>query len=106
MAINDEKLDKIVHHVKKVAEEMYAVKKAVIKEQEEKKRIAKKEQRRRESLKRAQKKFKNISTNFKIDDYNDILKRVEELNISKSNYIHKLVLLDLKQKLLKKEEDL
>ncbi len=103
MDFEDDKLDRMSHHIETMAKELYVVRKAVINKEKEKEKIAKKEKKRRESLKKAQKKFKNISTNFNIEDFQKIEKRLKELGISKSNYIQKLVLLDLKEKLLKKE---
>ena len=103
MDFEDDKLDRMSHHIETMAKELYVVRKAVINKEKEKEKIAKKEKKPRESLKKAQKKFKNISTNFNIEDFQKIEKRLKELGISKSNYIQKLVLLDLKEKLLKKE---
>ncbi len=102
MDFKDDKLDRMSHHIETMAKELYAVRKVVINKEKEQEKIAKKEKRRKESLKKAQKKFKNISTNFKTEDFKKIEKRVKELGISRSNYIQKLVLMDLEKRLLKK----
>jgi len=96
-----EKIDKISHHIESLSTEMHEVKKAILEEKKIKERFSKKDKKRRNSLKKAQKKFKNISTNFKIEDFEKIKKRLEELNISSSSYLQKLVALDLKENILK-----
>jgi len=95
------KIDKMVHHIESINKEMFTIKEAVLKEKAEKEVLRSKSKKRAESLKKAQKKFKNISTNFKEDEFKSIETRVDELGLSKSAYIKKLVEKDLKEKLLK-----
>lgn len=96
----DDKIEKISHHIESLSEEMHQVKKAVLKEKEIKEKLAKKDKKRRNSLSKAQKKFKNISTNFKIEEYAKIQKRLDDLKLNSSAYIKKLIAHDLEKKLL------
>lgn len=97
----DEKIVKISHHIESISQDIHQVKKALLVEKVKKEKLLKKDKKRLDSLKKAQKKFKNISTNFKIEDYEKIEKRLNELNINASSYMKKLVTLDLENKLLK-----
>jgi len=99
--VEDEKIDKISHHIESLSIEMHEVKKAILVDKKTKEILAKREKKRRDSLKKAQKKFKNISTNFKIEEFDKIKKRLDELNISSSSYLQKLVSLDLEKHILK-----
>lgn len=96
----DEKIAKISHHIESISQEMHIVKKAILNEQKNKETLAKKEKKRRDSLKKAQKKFKNISTNFRLDDYKCIEEKLKKLDINASAYIKQLVTLDLEKGLL------
>jgi uncharacterized protein YpbB len=96
----EEKIDKISHHIESLSTEMHEVKKAILEEKKIKEKLAKKDKKRRDSLKKAQKKFKNISTNFKIEDFEEIKKRLDELNISSSSYLQKLVTIDLEEHII------
>lgn len=96
----DEKIAKISHHIESISQEMHIVKKAILNEQKNKETLAKKEKKRRNSLKKAQKKFKNISTNFRLDDYKCIEEKLKKLDINASTYIKQLVTLDLEKGLL------
>lgn len=91
----DDKIDKIAHHIESISKEMYQVKKAVLKEKEAKEKFAKKDKKRLESLKKAQKKFKNVSANFKTEEFVKIENRLKELQINASTYIKKLIEIDL-----------
>ena len=98
--MNDSKIDKMAYHIESINKEMFGIKEAILKEKAEKDLLVKKNNKRKESLKKAQKKFTNISTNFKYDILKDIELRVEELKLSKSAYIRNLVEKDLKEKIL------
>jgi len=91
---------KMAHHIESINKEMFTIKEALLKEKEEKIVLLNKNKKRKESLKKAQKKFKNISTNFKEDEFKDIEARVDELGLSKSAYIQALVYKDIKEKIL------
>lgn len=97
----DEKIDKMSHHIESMSKELFQVKQAVLQDKKEKEKLAKKDKKRRNSLNKAQKKFKNISTNFKTEDFKEIEKRLNELNLNSSAYIKKLVALDLEKHILK-----
>lgn len=99
-SFEDEKIDRISHHVESMSKELFQVKKAVLQDKKVKEKLAKKDKKRRNSLNKAQKKFKNVSTNFKIEDFKKIEKRLNELNINASSYIKQLVALDLKSNLV------
>ena len=58
-------------------------------------KIVKKDKRRRESLKRAQAKFKNVSKNLSLEDYEKFEKKIIELELSKFAYLKKLIMDDL-----------
>lgn len=70
--------------------------KTLIKDKEEKLQVvAKRDKKRRESLKRAQKKFVNVSTNIKAEEYVKLELKLKELKMSKSAYLKMLIENDL-----------
>ena len=70
--------------------------KILVKNKEEKlKIISKRDKKRRESLKKAQKKFVNVSTNIKAAEYEKLEKKLKELKMSKSAYLKMLIENDL-----------
>jgi hypothetical protein len=70
--------------------------KILVKNKEEKlKIISKRDKKRRESLKKAQKKFVNVSTNIKAEEYEKLEKKLKELKMSKSAYLKMLIENDL-----------
>lgn len=96
----DEKIDKISHHIESMSKELFQVKKAVLQDKKVKEKLAKKDKKRRNSLNKAQKKFKNVSTNFRTDEYEKIQVRLKELNLNASSYMKKLVALDLEKHII------
>lgn len=88
-------IDKISHNIASLSKDMHEIKKTILSKEKEKGKIAKKDKRRRESLKKAQAKFKNVSTNLSIKDYENFEKRFKKLGMSKSAYLKKLILNDL-----------
>ena len=71
--------------------------KTLVKNKEEKlKVISKRDKKRRESLKKAQKKFVNVSTNIKAENYEKLETKLKELKMSKSAYLKMLIENDLK----------
>lgn len=71
--------------------------KILVKNKEEKlKIISKRDKKRRESLKKAQKKFVNVSTNIKVEEYEKLEMKLKELKLSKSAYLKMLIENDLK----------
>ena len=88
-------IDKISHNIASLSKDMYEIKKTILSKEKEKEKISKKDKRRRESLKKAQAKFKNVSTNLNTEDYEKFEKRFIELSMSKSAYLKKLILDDL-----------
>lgn len=87
-------IDKISHNIASLSKDMYEIKKTILSKENEKEKIAKKDKR-RESLKKAQAKFKNVSTNLSIKDHENFEKRFKKLGMSKSAYLKKLILDDL-----------
>lgn len=70
--------------------------KILVKNKEEKlKVISKRDKKRRESLKKAQKKFVNVSTNIKAEEYEKLETKLKELKMSKSAYLKMLIENDL-----------
>ena len=70
--------------------------KTLVKNKEEKlKVISKRDKKRRESLKKAQKKFVNVSTNIKAEKYEKLGTKLKELKMSKSAYLKMLIENDL-----------
>ena len=92
-----ENIDRISHNIKSLSKDMNDIKKTILQKEKVEKTLNKKDKKRRESLKKAQAKFKNVSTNLKIDEYEKFEKRLEELKLSKSAYLKKLILDDLKE---------
>lgn len=88
-------IDKISHNIASLSKDMYEIKKTILSKEKEKEKISKKDKKRRESLKKAQAKFKNVSTNLSIKNYENFEKRFKELKMSKSAYLKKLILDDL-----------
>ena len=72
--------------------------KTLVKNKEEKlKVISKRDKKRRESLKKAQKKFVNVSTNIKAENYEKLETKLKELKISKSAYLKMLIEKDISE---------
>ena len=70
--------------------------KTLVKNKEEKlKVISKRDKKRRESLKKAQKKFVNVLTNIKAEEYEKLETKLKELKMSKSAYLKMLIENDL-----------
>ena len=93
---NESDLHKISSNINSLSKTLHEVK-TLIKDKEEKlKVISKRDKKRRESLKNAQKKFVNISTNIKAEEYAKLENRFKELNLSKSAYLKMLIEKDLK----------
>ncbi len=88
-------IDKISHNIASLSKDMYEIKKTILSREKEKEKISKKDKKRRESLKKAQAKFKNVSTNLSTKDYEKFEKRFIELGMSKSAYLKKLIMDDL-----------
>lgn len=88
-------IDKISHNIASLSKDMYEIKKTILSKEKEKEKISKKDKKRRESLKKAQAKFKNVSTNLSIKDYENFEKRFKKIGMSKSAYLKKLILDDL-----------
>lgn len=93
---NESDLHKISSNIHSLSKTLHEVK-TLIKDKEEKlKVISKRDKKRRESLKNAQKKFVNVSTNIKAEEYAKLENRLKELKISKSAYLKMLIENDLK----------
>lgn len=88
-------IDKISHNIASLSKDIYEIKKTILSKEKDKEKLSKKDKRRRESLKKAQAKFKNVSTNLSIKDYENFEKKFKELKMSKSAYLKKLILDDL-----------
>lgn len=88
-------IDKIFHNIASLSKDMYEIKKTILSKEKDKEKMSKKDKRRRESLKKAQAKFKNVSTNLSTEDYEKFEKRFIELGMSKSAYLKKLIINDL-----------
>ncbi|PLY09660.1 MAG: hypothetical protein C0625_00210 [Arcobacter sp.] len=88
-------IDKISHNIASLSKDMYEIKKTILSKEKDKEKLSKKDKRRRESLKKAQAKFKNVSTNLSTKDYENFEKRFKELKMSKSAYLKKLIMDDL-----------
>lgn len=102
----NEDIKRISHNIESLSADVYKIRKSFEKKEKIQKKLSVKEKRRRESLRKAQKKFKNISTNLKIEIYEKLEKRIAELNISKSAYVAKLILDDLNNSTVLKRSDL
>ena len=98
-----DEIDRISHHIGSLSRDMYEVKKTIIKKEKDNIKLQKRDKKRRESLKKAQKNFFNVSTNLKIDEYKKFEKKVNNSQLSKSAYIKKLILDDIKKE--EKEEE-
>lgn len=90
-------IDKISHNIASLSKDMYEIKKTILSKEKEKEKISKKDKKRRESLKKAQAKFKNVSTNLSTEDYEKFEKRFIELGMSKSAYLKKLIMEDISE---------
>lgn len=86
-----DKLDKIDHNIRSLANDMHNVKEIILVKDKEKKELEKKDKKRQDSLNKAQKKFFNISTNLKEKENEMLQNRLKELNMSKSAYLKKLL---------------
>ncbi|MGE4397734.1 MAG: hypothetical protein AB7D34_09875 [Sulfurimonas sp.] len=92
---NESDLHKISSNIHFLSKTLHEVK-TLIKDKEEKlKVISKRDKKRRESLKNAQKKFVNVSTNIKAEEYTKLENRLKELKMSKSAYLKMLIENDL-----------
>jgi len=91
----DENLDRISHHIKSLSKDMYEIKNLIKDKEKVEKELSKRDTKRRKSLRKAQKKFKNVSTNLKSDVYKKFQERALELKTTKSNYLKNLILKDL-----------
>lgn len=87
-------IDKISHNIASLSKDMYEIKKTILSKEKDKEKLSKKDKKRRESLKKAQAKFKNVSTNLSTEDYEKFEKRFIELGMSKSAYLKKLIMDD------------
>ncbi len=94
---DDEGIGKISHHIESLSKDMHEIKKSILEKEVEHKRLLKKEKERKESLKKAQKKFRNVSTNLNLELYEKFEKMVKEKNITKSKYVQKIILDDIKE---------
>lgn len=90
-------IDKISHNIASLSKDMYEIKKTILSREKDKEKLSKKDKRRRESLKKAQAKFKNVSTNLSVKDYENFEKRFKKLGLSKSAYLKKLIMDDISQ---------
>ena len=96
MQISDtENIDRISHKMDSLAKDMYQIKNTFLQKEKVDKKLSKKDTKRRNSLKKAQSKFKNVSTNLKKDQYDKFEKKLKELKMNKSAYLKKLILDDL-----------
>ncbi|AXH11410.1 hypothetical protein [Halarcobacter bivalviorum] len=93
--LSTQNIDKISYNIASLSKDMYEIKKTILSKEKEKEKISKKDKKRRESLKKAQAKFKNVSTNLSAEDYEKFEKRSIELGMSKSAYLKKLIMDDL-----------
>ena len=92
---NESDLHKISSNIHSLSKTLHEVK-TLIKDKEEKlKVISKRDKKRRESLKNAQKKFVNVSTNIKAEEYTKLENRLKELKMRKSAYLKMLIENDL-----------
>lgn len=87
----DENINKISHHIASLSKDMYLVKKTIIAKEKEREKLSKKDKNRRESLKKAQARFKNVSTNLSLDEYEKFENKLAEVGMSKSAYLKKLI---------------
>ena len=94
---NEVDLHKISSNIHSLSKTLHEVK-TLVKDKEEKlKVISKRDKKRRESLKNAQKKFVNVSTNIKAEEYTKLENRLKELKMSKSAYLKMLIENNLNQ---------
>jgi len=94
---DDEGIGKISHHIESLSKDMHEIKKSILKKEVGQKRLLKKEKKRKESLKKAQKKFRNVSTNLSLELYEKFEKMIKEKNMTKSEYIQKMILDNIKE---------
>ena len=90
-----ENIDRISHNMESLSKDVHEIKKTFQEKEKEKEKLLKKDIKRRKSLKKAQLKFKNVSTNLNIKDYEKFEKKFIKLKISKSAYLKNLILDDL-----------
>ncbi len=86
---------KISHHIESLSTDLHEIKKTILQKKKEEEILSKKDKKRRNSLKKAQKKFKNISTNLKQEDFERLEIRLKNLKMNKSEYLKNLVLQDI-----------
>lgn len=102
--LDTDELTRISHNIKSLAKDMYTVKETLFEKKKEvdlllnkKDKLAKKEEKRKQSLRKAQKKFKIVSTNLSIDSFKKLEIRLKELKINKSAYLTMLINDDLEK---------
>lgn len=93
---NDLNLEKISSDIDFLSRTLNEVKSLVKNKEEKLKVISKRDKKRRESLKKAQKKFVNVSTNIKVEEYEKLEMKLKELKFSKSAYLKMLIENDLR----------
>lgn len=90
-------IDRISHNIRSLAKDMNKVKKTIMNKEIENKELSKKIEKRKQSLKKAQKNFFNVSTNLKKEEFEEFEKRFKDLKLSKSAYLKKLIMDDIKK---------
>lgn len=95
--LNDLNLEKISSDIDFLSRTLNEVKTLVKNKEEKLKVISKRDKKRRESLKKAQKKFVNVSTNIKAEEYEKLETKLKELKMSKSAYLKMLIEKDLEK---------
>jgi hypothetical protein len=93
--ISEQNMDRISHNIESLSKDMYEVKKTIIIKEKEREKLSKKDKKRRESLKKAQAKFKNVSTNLSLEEYEMFEKKLADVGMSESAYLKKLILENL-----------
>lgn len=98
MEIEDNEYDRISHHIASISKEMHELKKVIIEKEKVQEKASKKAEKRLASLRKAQKRFKNISTNLSEEEYVLLDSKLKELGVNKSAYLKQLILKDLQKK--------
>lgn len=93
----ESEIDRISHHIASLSVDMHKIRKVFIEKEKKLVTTSRKDKKRKKSLSLAQKKFKNVSTNLKIEEYENFEKRLLELNLNKSAYLKKLILEDFEK---------
>lgn len=88
-------IDKISHNIASLSKDMYEIKKTILSKEKEREKVSKKDKRRRESLKKAQAKFKNVSTNLNVEEFKKLEEKLKKIKKSKSAYLKELIINDL-----------